>query len=446
MNGVPADDNVLDYIDQASFLGLRALGHGPVIQFTWIYDHNVDVEQLRRFQRNLGRGLLGRRIERSPLPFGRHRWIAWPGPADLDVATGAITRREVHRWVDEQAARPIDPERGPSWRLAVQPIAEGGAVVTLVLSHTVADGMGATVAVVEAAKGIEMDLGYPATGRPAKLSAVLADSRLFIRDIPEMFRAAVALVRLARTRRDSISGSVRDSKARDHRHNRPVTLATVTVYADAGMWDARASALGGTPTSLFIGVTCRLGGRLGWIDDRGLVGITVPVNERTEGDTRGNALTQISMTVDPEQVCDDLRAVRADLKTALATLGEARHELLTPLPVVPLVPKAVARRLEGVVISTGIIGSSNLGEFDPAANRPDGTDAEFFAVRMAENLTLSDIRRTGGSFSPVVTGRVNGTVFLSIGYTNADGTTTRDEVIRGVRDTLADFELSGKVE
>ena len=37
-------DNTLDYIDQASFLGLRALGHGPVIQFTWIYARDVDLD------------------------------------------------------------------------------------------------------------------------------------------------------------------------------------------------------------------------------------------------------------------------------------------------------------------------------------------------------------------------------------------------------------------
>ena len=439
-------DNTLDYIDQASFLGLRALGHGPVIQFSWIYGHDVDLDALRRFHRSLGRGLLGRRIQRSPLPFGRHRWIAWPGPADIAVAAAALPRGEVYSWFDEQAALPIDPEYGPSWRLAIQPIAEGGAAVSLVLSHTIADGVGAAIAVTEAAKGINRDIGYPAVPGDSKVTALLADSRRAIREIPAMFRAAVAAAKLARTRGDSLAASVRETKSRDQGADRPVTIPMVTVYADAGQWDARAAELGGTPTSLFIGLTCRLGGRLGWVNDRGLVGITVPVNERTEGDTRGNALTQVSMTVDPEQVCADLSTVRADLKTALSGLGEARHELLTPLPLVPLVPKAVARRLEGMVISTGVIGSSNLGQFDPAANRPDGTDADHFAVRMAENLTLADIGRTGGSFFPVVTGRVNGQIFISVGYTNAEDTTTREQIITWVRDTLEDFELTAHIE
>lgn len=439
-------DNTLDYIDQASFLGLRALGHGPVIQFTWIYTRDVDLDGLRRFHRNLGHGLLGRRIERSPLPFGRHRWIAWPGPADIDVASSARPRSEVQIWLDEQAALPIDPEFGPPWRLTVQPITGGGAAVSLVLSHTVADGVGATIAVVEAANGANRNLGYPAAVRSSKIAALLADSRIFVRDIPSMFRAAIAAARVVRSQGDAISTSVRDSKIKEAGSDQPVTISMVTVYADAELWDSRAAELGGTPTSLFIGLTCRLGWRLGWLNDQGVVEITVPVNDRTEGDTRGNALTQVSMTVDPAEVYTDLSMVRADLKTALTTLGDVRHELLTPLPLVPLVPKAVARRLEGMIISTGVIGSSNLGQFDPAANRPDGTDADLFAVRMAEALTRADVRRTGGSFFPVVTGRVNGRIFISVGYTNADDTTTRADVTKWVRETLEDFGLTARIE
>lgn len=438
-------DNTLDFIDQASFLGLRALGHGPVIQYIWIYEHSVDLEGLRRFHHNLGRGLLGRRIERSPLPFGRHRWIAWPGPPDIDVAASPRPRAGVSAWIDEQAALPIDPECGPSWRLAVQPIAEGGAAVTLVLSHTVADGVGGIVAVEEAVNGVDRNLSYPGVARP-KVSALLADSRQFIREFPAMVRAGVAMVALLRKRADAMSTPTGAPIGRDLKPVVPVSVPSITVYTDAGDWDDRADTLGGTPTSLFIGFTSRLGSRFGWVNGDGLVEITVPVNERTEGDTRGNALTQVSVVVDPTRVCEDLSTVRSDVKAALSTLGEARHELLTPLPLVPVVPKAMARRLERMVIGTGVIGSSNLGEVAPDANRPDGTDADFFAVRMAEALTTADIRRTRGMFFPVVTGRVHGRIFISIGYTNAGGTTTRDELAQRVRETLADFRLTGIVE
>ncbi len=47
---------------------------GRSLQVGWLYEHAVDFDELKRFHYNLGYGLLGRLIERSPLPFGRHRW------------------------------------------------------------------------------------------------------------------------------------------------------------------------------------------------------------------------------------------------------------------------------------------------------------------------------------------------------------------------------------
>ena len=103
-------DSTLAYIDQGSFLGLRALGRVPILQYVWVYEHPVDLDGLRRFQRNLGYGLLGRLVERSPLPFGRHHWVIWRGPADIEVSGTVRPRDEVAAWADEQMRRPIDPE------------------------------------------------------------------------------------------------------------------------------------------------------------------------------------------------------------------------------------------------------------------------------------------------------------------------------------------------
>jgi hypothetical protein len=91
--GSRAMDNLLAYIDQGSFLALRAFGHEPLGQYVWVYEHDIDIDRLRQLHRNLGDGLLGRRIERSPLPFGRHRWVAAPHQAALDVAAGAAPGR-----------------------------------------------------------------------------------------------------------------------------------------------------------------------------------------------------------------------------------------------------------------------------------------------------------------------------------------------------------------
>ncbi|MGI9125828.1 MAG: hypothetical protein ACR2JM_13910, partial [Mycobacterium sp.] len=189
----------------------------------------------------------------------------------------------------------------------------------------------------------------------------------------------------------------------------------------------------------------RLGGRLGWTSPDGSVTLSLPVNERVEDDTRGNALTAVRLTADPAAVAADLSGLRAGLKAALATQAQARNELLGPLPMTPLVPKALARRLEGVVGGEAVIGCSAIGEVDPAANRPDGTDADQFAIRMCEKISRAHLRRFGGTFFPVVSGRVRGTLFLSISYSNAEGTTTRDELARVVDDVLTDFGLTGTI-
>ncbi|EUA32898.1 hypothetical protein I553_9046 [Mycobacterium xenopi 4042] len=80
------------------FAGHRAAGINLVIQCVWIYEHPVDFDGLTRFHRNLGYGMLGRRIEVSPLPFGRPRWVLDREPSDIDIAQCARPRAEVGDW------------------------------------------------------------------------------------------------------------------------------------------------------------------------------------------------------------------------------------------------------------------------------------------------------------------------------------------------------------
>lgn len=439
-------DNTIDYMDQASFLGLRALGHAPVIQWTWVYDREVDLDGLRRFHDNLGRGLLGRRLERSPLPFGRHRWIACRGPADIAIAPDPKSRGDMPAWLDEQAALPIDPEHGPSWRLSLQPLIDGGAVVTLVASHTVVDGVGLVIAVTEAATGVTRDLAYPAAGSRTKRQALREDSRAVFHDVPAMAKALLAAAQLARRNPTDAKGRKAPNISADAAPARTVIVPAVTVHVDIGQWDERAASLGGTANSLSLGFAARLGYRLDWVGEDGSVTISVPVNERLPQDDRGNALTAVTLTVDPRTVTSDLTSVRSGLKTALNDLADSRNELLAALPLTPLVPRMAARRVEGLVLKSRVIGSSHVGDLDPAANRPDGTDADSFAARMSEHITSDHLRRVGGIFFPLVAGRVHGEVWVSIGFCNADGTTTRAELKQVAHEALADFGMTGTVE
>ncbi len=445
MTGV---DSTLAYIDQSSFLGLRALGRGPLAQFTWIYTHPVDYEALRRFHRNLDHGLLGRRIERSALPFGRHHWVAGAGSPEMHVGTGAISRDEVQAWSQEQLRFPVDPEHGPSWRMAVQPLTGGGAVVTVVASHSICDGLAMSIAVAEAAQGITRDLGYPPPHHRTRRRALAEDARETLRSVPDMGRAAVAAVRLARKNSEDFStSSARSTKPQRLSGSAAVAVPSVSAYLGEAQWDARAEALGGTSNSLFAGIAARIGQRMGRVDDRGLVKLMFPVSERTEDDTRANALTGMTLTVDPSAVSENLADVRAEIKRNLAALGETRNDLFAPLPLTPLVPQRLARRLEGMALGSGApIGCSNLGPLAPSVNRPDGTDAEFLFVRQMESRITADIlERLGGTLF-LASGRANGQVFLTVSAWQTGADNSRQRLVDLVRDALGDFGLSGTVE
>src|SRR6201995_2472354 len=118
--------NVLDLVDQAVFDFEQATGANSRGQVVWIYNRAIDLDGLRGFHQHLRRGRLSRRVERSPLPFGRHRWVSPTSQADLEIAAPR-PRDEFDAWLGEQANGPIDPEHGPEWRLAVLPFTEGGA-------------------------------------------------------------------------------------------------------------------------------------------------------------------------------------------------------------------------------------------------------------------------------------------------------------------------------
>src|SRR5689334_601905 len=131
--------NVLDLADQAMFLA-EGSPVANLMQCIWVYDRAIDIDGLRRFHRRLARGRLSRRIERSPLPFGRHRWVTPGEPPGLEIVEKHRPRDEFDAWLREQVDTPLDCERGPGWHLAVLPFTDGGAGVSLVISHCLSDG------------------------------------------------------------------------------------------------------------------------------------------------------------------------------------------------------------------------------------------------------------------------------------------------------------------
>lgn len=209
-----SSEHRLEFLDQTAFELMRATGRGQLMQCVWVYEHPVDYEALRRFHRNFAESHGGRHIERSPLPFGRPRWVKpTSAPSEIQFNEKPRPRTELMDWADELAALPIDPEHGPTWYLVVQPLTDGSTAISMVGSHVIGDGLGAGLAIFEAVTGNVRDAGYDRPGIRLRRRALAADLRQAVRDLPETHRALVKGAKLVYAKRHELAESRRSRTA-----------------------------------------------------------------------------------------------------------------------------------------------------------------------------------------------------------------------------------------
>jgi hypothetical protein len=436
-------------MDQASFLGLRALGSRAIDQVTWIYNRPISIDGLRRFHSNLQYGLLSRRVERSPLPFARDRWVYSPGPDDVEIAETPRPRAELIAWANERAQTPIDPEYGPSWNLAALPLEDGGTAISLVTSHTIIDGLGIIDAVADAVRGRTRYLGYPHPGSRSRRKALLEDAKQTIASVPELGRAAAATLRIARHSRDDVAASFAQAPASPQAagDDAPVQVPCVAMFVDLAEWDACAKSLGGNGNTLFAAFGARLGMRSGRVGADGSVILSFPIGDRTENDTRGNALVFPTVIIDPTHLTSDLGEIRVKFKQAMADLAETMEHALAPLPLTSLTPRWMARRASLVARgAAGLpVGCSNVADFDPDSLRPDGSDADYIFGRLVEDgITKRTLERMGGQLF-LVGGRGGGKVTCTITAYRAGGPNTREALRELTSQTLGEFGLKAEI-
>jgi Wax ester synthase/diacylglycerol acyltransferase catalytic domain len=439
-------DNVLDLFDQTVFLGERATGATNLLQCVWIYNRAIDIAGLRQFHGHLAQGRLSRRIEPSPLPFGRHRWIAPKGQSALEIVATPRPREELDAWLGEQANTPLDAEHGPGWHLAVLPFTDGGAAVSLVISHCLSDGVGLCEALADAATGRHDPINWPAAGSRRRWQALREDARQTARDIPGIGRAVVAAARMARRNSAGAGSSAAapcEPPVASGRADERITLPTATIFVDAGEWDARAQSLGGTSNTLLSGLAAQLAQRVGRIAADGSVAVTMPVNERAVGDTRANAITNVDFTVDPAPATTDLSEIRATIKQALIRSADETNERWELLHLAPLLPQWLVRRCVGASANgAASVISSNLGAVDPASRRPDGTDADHFVMKpLGPGVTKAVIHRLGGLLV-LLSGRTDGRVFVSVLAYQPGSANSNDKLGQDLWNTLRDFSLT----
>ncbi|WP_157102137.1 hypothetical protein [Nocardia caishijiensis] len=156
--------------DTTYWLVREAFGWSVVLQVLWRFPTVPDRAALDTVNERLRHSVLNRRLIRARAPFARPRWIHADFAPDLLVDSEPIPARDVEPWSGTELSRtPLDPERGPTWRLRGVPLDDGGFVLSLTALHLVADGRTVVTAATAALTGTPTD----PLGRPGRLASRL---------------------------------------------------------------------------------------------------------------------------------------------------------------------------------------------------------------------------------------------------------------------------------
>lgn len=442
-------DDRLPYVDQATYLSNTASGRVQVMHALWFYEKPLDYDGLRKFHENFGHTMAARRIERSPLPFGRHRWVL---PEDsvgpLYIAENSRPRSELGEWFEERTHVPIDPVNGPSWHIGVQPFSDGSTGISILVSHCVIDGAGGVMAALEAMLGHRREHMYSRPGARTKWQAIRSDLRQTRRDLPEVGKALVDAAKLAYRRRGDVA---------ENRRQRPQVVASstadeyvrvpfATAVFNAAEWDARAEALNGNSYSLVGAFAAELGKRMGRSrKSDGKVSLMVVINDRlTLDDTRANAMLFTNILVDPSGFTADLTEMRSNIRGALKSIKESPDESFALLPLTPFIPKRAVNRTADLVFGDLPVTCSNFGEVPTMVGCVDGvTNASFVtASGPDQNMRKSELERAGGLLI-VTSGRYDGQLIVgAFGYRTDGGENSREALREILEQVAADFGVT----
>ena len=438
-------NDILCYADQGSFLGLRALARGPIVHFSWLCSQQPDDAEINRFNQRLADGFLGRLVQRSALPWGRHRWVASPAAAPVTWFRTSIEHGELADWWSSLINLPIDPERGPGWRLAVQSLAGGGCAISLLVSHTIADGEAVSIAVAEAVSGQHSRCRPPAKKSRWSPARLIRDCAESLRSLPELVNAIGSLLPRRRTIALKTGSPLRRPRSRIATAGMSaVAVPLVQIAMERASIERASALLGVSANTLAASFTARLASRMGRIDAAGRATLVLPVSDRTPGDCRGNALRSISLKIDPRTELDEPRHLQAEIRSALASLLRHGDDLSPMFPLIPYVPVWLARRMEQVALGWDLpSGCSLLGALPEVVNHPFG-DASLVLVSLLERFTQADLDHLQGQLF-IVGYMTTGHYMMSVAGYAPSRITTRAQFLPLVRDVLSEAGLGGEV-
>lgn len=428
----------LPFADQAMYLAHVAGGQHSVMQFLWRYHRPVDLGGIMRFRDNLAHGRLARLIKPARLPFGRHQWVSPSAlPASTPVAEAPIAVAALRDWIDAQVELPLDPVAGPGWNLTLQPLQDGSTVISLVVSHCIADGMAVLLATKEAALGERRAPTYPSVGLAAELLQV-------VKDTPQTLRALLRMARTMRSRPAPRRGAPTLFAAPEP--DRTVVFPTIFMRIPIAEWDMRAKHLGANRFTFLTAMTAAFGEALGRVCGEDVT-LRVPINQRdgvaVDG---GNCVTLATLKVATAEPRGSLRPLQRRLQKTLVRTRNEPDPMSELLPLVPFVPKH-AFQAAGSMALGGLselpVTCSHLGNWPVEALSIDGTTADLFCFRgIDRGVTVRNIEARQGVASLIAAVIPDFLVLNFVAY-QPGRVTGRRQLQTLVEDLLASYGLMG---
>ncbi len=438
----------LSFADQAIYLAHVARGQHAVIQVLWRYLRPVDVGALTRFRDNLAHGHLARLIRPALLPFGRHQWVSAPPPsAAIAAAVAPLNAGAIQAWADAQVELPLDPVRGPAWTLTSQGFTDGSTVVSLVVSHCVADGLTVALAVSEAAHGGRRVPIYPGIRTARRAATALgAELQRIVRDAPATFRALGQLARTASTSLGT-SNTPAASPVVTAADDQTVVFPSAFIRVPTSVWDAKARSRGANRLTLLAAITAAFAEALGRVRDDDVT-LLFPVNRR-EGlsHTGGNDVALATLKVRVDELRGRLHPLQRRLRAALLRTRQEPNRLAALLPLVPFVPQhafSAASHLALGALADLPVTCSNLGILPRDVLQIDGSEADRICFRGIDRPTARRAIEARQGVATLFAGVIPGFIALSfVAY--QPGVITEPQHLRAlVERLLADYELAGE--
>lgn len=433
----------LSFADQGMVLAHTVGGQQAVIQLLWRYHRPLNLEILTRFREHLAHGLLTRLVQPSMLPFGRYRWCDFsPEFVPLKMDSSPISTDALQAWIDQQVTLPLDPVNGPAWSLSAQRLNDQSTVVSLVVSHCIADGVTTVRAVTAAVRGERMKLSFPLRTQYHWASAVTSELLRAAKDLPATLSALIALSKKFRTTQPASRQSKRAAPSLD---DHKVSFPSCFIRVPLVDWDAKAKRLGTNRLTLLTAVTAEFADLLGRTCN-GDAHLLIPVNRR-EGlsDSDANSISLATLKVPVATPRERLSELHRQLKS---TLLKARREpdlLASLLPLVPFVPKrafSAAGHLAIDTLATLPVTCSYMGERPEDILKIDGEAADLFAFRGVDRQArFSDLEARQG-VATLLAGAIPGFLLLNfVAY--QPGVVTQSQHLRAMAEKLlANYGIS----